>query len=120
MLYANSNSTLQFAVHITGNVLINAGTSLNYQPTATLGKQLHYGLYNGASSAAAVNGATATTGNAGANGISANSRISGVDSGLTDLYQWIGHVFELIIYSSNQSTNRAAIEANINAHYSIY
>lgn len=120
MLYANSNSTLQLAAYVTGNVLINAGTSLNYQPTATLGKQLHYGLYNGASSAAAVNGATATTGNAGANGISANSRISGVDSGLTDLYQWIGHVFELIIYSSNQSTNRTGIEANINAHYSIY
>jgi len=27
---------------------------------------------------------------------------------------------ELVLYESDQSTNRAAIEANINAHYSIY
>ena len=31
-----------------------------------------------------------------------------------------GKQFEFIFYSSDQSTNRAAIEANINAHYSIY
>jgi len=120
LLYANSDSTLQFAAHVTNNVLINAGTSVNYQPTATLGKQLHYGLYNGASSAAALNGATATTGNAGTNGISANSRISGLDPGVVTTYEWIGHIFELIIYPSDKSGSRVAIEANINAHYSIF
>jgi hypothetical protein len=33
---------------------------------------------------------------------------------------WGGAISEIIVYPSNQSTNRAAIEANINAHYSIY
>jgi len=33
---------------------------------------------------------------------------------------WQGPIQEILIYQSNQSTNRAAIEANINAHYSIY
>jgi hypothetical protein len=32
----------------------------------------------------------------------------------------LGTMQELIIYNSDQSTNRAAIEANINAHYSIF
>jgi len=31
-----------------------------------------------------------------------------------------GRFAELILYPSDQSANRAAIEANINAHYSIY
>jgi len=33
---------------------------------------------------------------------------------------WDGLYQEFILYQSDQSTNRAAIEANINAHYSIY
>jgi hypothetical protein len=33
---------------------------------------------------------------------------------------WGGAISEIIIYSSNQSANRAAIESNINAHYAIY
>lgn len=35
-------------------------------------------------------------------------------------YSETGKIQELIVYSSDQSTNRAAIEADINAHYSIY
>lgn len=33
---------------------------------------------------------------------------------------WQGPIQEILIYRTDQSTNRAAIEANINAHYSIY
>jgi hypothetical protein len=33
---------------------------------------------------------------------------------------WGGAISEIIIYPSNQSANRAAIESNINAHYAIY
>lgn len=33
---------------------------------------------------------------------------------------WGGTIQEIIIYESNQTTNRSGIEANINAHYSIY
>ena len=33
---------------------------------------------------------------------------------------WGGAISEIIVYPSNQSANRTAVEANINAHYSIY
>jgi len=33
---------------------------------------------------------------------------------------WDGEITELIIYNSNQSANRSAIETNINGHYSIF
>ena len=121
VLFANPDATFQLAGHVDAGVRIFAGSTLDYQIAPSLGKQLHYGLYNGASSAAAINGATATTGNSGTNGISSNSIISGFDPAVTSYsYEWIGHVFELIIYPSNQSANRVGIEANINAHYSIY
>jgi len=118
VLYANANATLQFAAHVEADVRNSAGAALNYQALPTLGKQLHYGLYNYASSEAAVNGAAATTGNVGASGITPNSQISSF--AINNAYQWIGHIFELLIYSFDQSANRAGIEANINAHYSIF
>jgi hypothetical protein len=43
----------------------------------------------------------------------------GRDRGSVDR-NWGGAMSEIIIYPSNQSTNRVAIEANINAHYAIY
>ena len=39
---------------------------------------------------------------------------------LTGSQEWIGVVQEVIVYGSNQSASRAAIESNINSHYSIY
>ena len=38
----------------------------------------------------------------------------------TTVRSWIGPVQEIIIYSGEQSTTRAAIEANINAFYSVF
>jgi len=35
-------------------------------------------------------------------------------------FNLVGNISEYILYSADQSANRAAIEANINAHYSIY
>ena len=116
-LYANNDASFQIATHVDAQVRIFASAILSYQIAPTTGKQLHTGIFNGASSIAAFNGAT-TTGDAGTNGIAANSRISGL--GVVSQYQWIGSVYELIIYPSNQSTNRAAIEANINSHYAIF
>ena len=119
MLYANDDASFQIAAHGNFNTDVrnNAGVALSYQIAATTGKQLHSAVFNGVNSLAAFNGA-ATTGNAGTSGIKANSRISGFS--VNNYYEWIGSVYELIIYSSNQSANRAAIEANINAHYTIF
>jgi len=36
------------------------------------------------------------------------------------VYNLVGNISEYILYSSDQSANRAAIEANINAHYNIF
>jgi hypothetical protein len=33
---------------------------------------------------------------------------------------WIGNITEMIVYPSDQSTNRSGIESNINTYYSIY
>jgi hypothetical protein len=33
---------------------------------------------------------------------------------------WNGHISEIILYGSDQSVNRSAIQSNINAHYSLY
>lgn len=38
----------------------------------------------------------------------------------TGVEWWQGPIQEIILYFSDQSTNRAAIESNINAHYTIY
>lgn len=36
------------------------------------------------------------------------------------IYDFVGLIQELVFYNFDQSTNRTAIEANINAHYAIY
>lgn len=41
--------------------------------------------------------------------------VNGSASGL-----WTGNIQELIVYTSNQSTNRLNIQTNINSHYGIY
>jgi len=44
----------------------------------------------------------------------------GNNSGGNELSYLTGPMQELIAYPSDQSANRVAIEANINAHYNIY
>lgn len=79
-------------------------------------------LYNGSSSAIFINGAQSVSGNAGTSGFSGLSigDLRGNPSPLVALYEMDGKISELIIYASNQSSNRSAIEANINANYSMY
>ncbi len=72
---------------------------------------LWYSLANGTSSVVGLDGST-TTGNAGTAGGSALS----IGAAAT-LYKAPLNSQELIIYNSNQSANRTAIEANINAYY---
>ena len=80
-------------------------------------QNLHYFLANGTSSEIGVNGATASVGNAGTNTLNGLTFASRWDGGA----QW-GDVLiqELIIFDSDQSSNRTGIEGNINEFYSIY
>jgi hypothetical protein len=69
---------------------------------------------NGASSSVFANGTELVSGNAGTNGIPASYFNVG-DSA----HDYQGYVQEIIIYDSDQSSNRAGIEGNINAEYNI-
>ena len=118
ILLATDDVVTRLALNgITSAIQSGAGADVVYA-TITTGKQLHYGFYSGANSEFAQNGAIATTGNAGTNSF-ADLKFSKTSGG-SNVYGWIGQIFEAIIYPSDQSTNRAAIEANINAHYNIF
>ena len=57
------------------------------------------------------------TGTTGAATLSTNLEIGGQQGGLAT---WHGHIQEVIVYPTDQTANRAAIEIEINARYSIY
>ncbi len=90
-----------------------AGTTLDQLLTYTLtDKTLLYGMFSGSSSVSSIDG-NAVTGDA---GLGNPSEISIFDGGVTkDCY-----IFEYIAYDSDQSANRAGLEANINAFYTIF
>jgi hypothetical protein len=87
--------------------------------SSATGKQLLTGI-DGSSGLTAKNGTEVTT-----SGIT-TSFFSGSDykigvlyfSGTTQAYK--GHMYELIIYDSDQTNNRFKIESNINNHYGLY
>jgi hypothetical protein len=81
------------------------------QGTDNTNRGLWYSLANGTSSVAGLDGST-TTGNAGTTGASALTIGAAGTS-----YNAPINSQELIIYDSNESANRTAIEANINAYY---
>jgi len=82
-------------------------------------QHLSFALYNGASSSLYIDSQLNASGNAGSNGVDGIT-IGNIRNDLLPNYKLNGTVQEIIMYFSNQSTNRAAIEANINAHYAIY
>ena len=77
---------------------------------------LRFDLFNGASSVLGVDGNTTsgTTGNV------ELDRLDIGDSTLSGVSPLNGGIKELILYTSDQSANRTALETNINSHYSIY
>jgi hypothetical protein len=94
------------------------GTSwLNSSITIDLNQKLLFTLYNGSSSIIGVNSVD-TNGNAGLGSISSGFVIGKrftLEVGYID-----ASLQELILYPSNQSSNRTGIETNINDFYSIY
>ena len=76
-------------------------------------RRLIYALANNADSVIALNGGT---GAAGAIGTGSITKIQIAGNAL----RWDGRIQNIIIYNSNQSSNRTAIEANINAAWGVY
>lgn len=84
--------------------------------TPTTNQELQVSLFNGASSSIHVNSVSQGVGNVSLNSIT-NLGI-GRDTDASDLLD--GKYQELILYPSDQSSNRTGIETNINSHYKIY
>lgn len=99
-----------------------AGTSLQAATPTTASQALFFSLFNGASSSLHINGVSTLSGNMGTNALTGLSigQIRGNPNPIALQYDLNGRVQEMVIYPTNQSANRAAIESNINAYYSIY
>jgi hypothetical protein len=88
----------------------DAGTGV----AVTTDKSLIFALYNGASSLFAKNGTATGALNPGTSSINQNSTLGSSDTRFYD-----GTMQEFIVYNSDQTDNRTAIEANIGEAYSI-
>lgn len=94
-----------------------AGSDLSLTYTPNIGTQrLIFAMTNSTTSRLGVNGATGSTGNANTgfmNGLTVGASVSSTSGNLA-------HHQEIIVFNSNQLTNRTGIEANINSYYSTY
>jgi hypothetical protein len=95
--------------------MFSGSTSAGTGVAITTDKSLIFALYNGSSSLFAKNGTATSALNAGTTDIKQNSTIG---SSNTQFYD--GSMQEFIIYNTDQTDNRPAIEANINNQYDIY
>ena len=95
--------------------MFSTGASVGTGVAITTDKSLIFALYNGASSLFAKNGTATSALNAGTTDINQNSVLGSSGSRFYD-----GSMQEVIIYNSDQSSNRVALETNINSHYSIF
>jgi hypothetical protein len=94
---------------------IFAGTSVT-GGTRDVDQHLASALYSGASSGLWIDGASTISADAGTQGITIGLVI-GSNNALADPLS--GQISELVMYGSDQSANRAAIEANIASRYGI-
>ncbi len=94
---------------------------LNYSNDGTFTNNVPFVLgflLNGLNSEISKNGNILASGNAGSTSIN-GLRIAKDNQSIGE-YCYSGSISEIIIYNSDQSANRAAIETNINNHYDIY
>jgi hypothetical protein len=96
------------------NYRMLGASSVNTGVAVTTAKSLVFALYNGASSLFAKNGTATSVLNAGTADINQNSTLGSSGSRFYD-----GSIQEVIIYNSDQTNNRVAVETNIISHYGI-
>jgi hypothetical protein len=93
-----------------------AGLAVNSTTDAEFAQTMLTGLFDGSGSELYVDSLSVKTGNAGSNGMS-ELYIGTKNDGTIGI---IGNCQELIIYASDQSSNRSGIETNINDYFGIY
>jgi hypothetical protein len=104
-----------------GGFAINAGTTLSSGATVDYVQDVQYvrfSLFNGANSEIFANGTSVISGNANTTGISGNLFVGKYLTSSNNFMN--GLMQEVILYASDQSTNRTDIEDNINTFYDIY
>jgi len=74
-------------------------------------------IFDGASSEYYQNAASLASGNVGSSSLSTDMEIGGQTNGVAT---WHGYIQEVILYPSDQTANRAAIETNINGRFLVY
>jgi hypothetical protein len=122
----DSNTTNRFILYKGGGLDQNGNFVASYNNTGNAltvtnnsNRNLFYELANSGSNEFAINGNTATIGNNGTNGMNQLS-IGNIRTNIVGGYTLAGNFQELVIYSSNQSSNRTGIQSNINTYYAIY
>jgi hypothetical protein len=103
-----------------GGFAINAGTTLTSAPGVTYANNtqyLRFSLFDGGSSEIFVNGTSVVSGDANTAGLNGTLWIGRFGVAGTIL---TGVIQEVIIYASDQTSNRTGIETNVNDFYSIY
>jgi hypothetical protein len=123
--YNNTQSILYYTgtTEATNNRwALAAGANIQGTTAGNTNRNLFSTLHNGASSSIHINGVSYASGNAGTNGLNGLSigNLRGNPSPLLTGYAFGGRIAEMIIYGSNQSSNRTGIENNINSYYGIY
>jgi hypothetical protein len=117
MVSWNASSTNFFNINSNNTIDFTAGTVLSTVDTIIDNETfLAYALVNSTNSEVSINNNLARTGNMGSN----------IPDGTLQMFsrnfinQIDGYLSELIIYNSNESSNRTGISTNINDFYSIY
>ena len=123
----DANTTSQFALYNSGNTetpnftaFLGAGNTIT-NGLVTNNQTSFYGLFNGANSRVSQNGQVGATGNAGANSLQGLSigALRPLGAGAEASYFMDGNISEIILYASDQSAGRAAIESNIMSYFGI-
>jgi len=94
-----------------------AGSTINTSTPVAFEQTVLTGLFDGGNSELFLNGLSVSTGNAGSNGLS-DLVIGNKNDGTN--FSIYGNMQELILYPSDQSSNRHKIESNINTYFDIY
>lgn len=116
-IFSSTDANNRWQIYRTGTgnyINIFAGSVLSSNDT-TQQQVLIYSLFNGANSSISINNNAAVNGNAGTQ--QTNAFRVGVDN--STIYGK-NDVSELIIYNSDESSNKSSILGNINSYYQIY
>jgi len=110
--FPNTNRTLLDTRN--GNYRIFAGTSEDTSLPYNTSQTLAFAIFDGSSSSLSINNNVESSLIAGSNGLDS------FKIGNTSSNYLLGSIQEIVIYNSDQSSNRSGIETNINDFYSIY